>query len=195
MGGRLPVAVEEMPGWDIFPYEVDSLRLKPIQPLLDQEPARRGEDPADCWCAPGAPPPTRPVPVVWQHERWRLVRIESGLPVMLSLEPIRHYDLADLPAELAAEFGQLIVAISAAIEALPSVGRTHLAKFGDGGAHLHQFFLGRPWRAGQLRGSPLLDWEENFPRVPDEVARVNAEFVAERVAAAYGGAVVRQPLR
>src|SRR5690242_1047430 len=49
--GRLPVAVEEMPGWDIYPYEIESLRLKPVQPPADEEPARRGEDPAECWCA------------------------------------------------------------------------------------------------------------------------------------------------
>ena len=54
--GRLPVAVEEMPGWDIFPFELDSLRLKPLQPLADEEPPRGGEDPADCWCARPAGP-------------------------------------------------------------------------------------------------------------------------------------------
>lgn len=51
--GRLPVAVEEMPGWDIFPYEIDSLRIKPLQPLAAAEPPRRGEDAAQCWCVTG----------------------------------------------------------------------------------------------------------------------------------------------
>lgn len=54
--GRLVVAVAEMPGWDIFPYELASLQLKPIQALADEEPARHGEDPASCWCA------SRPTP-------------------------------------------------------------------------------------------------------------------------------------
>ena len=42
--GRLPVAIELMPGWDIFPFELDGLRIKPLEPLLDAEPAapRRG---------------------------------------------------------------------------------------------------------------------------------------------------------
>lgn len=53
--GRLPVAVQQMPGWDIFPYELDGLRLKPLAPLLDEEPARQGEDPATCRCASGRP--------------------------------------------------------------------------------------------------------------------------------------------
>jgi hypothetical protein len=42
----------------------------------------------------------------------------------------------------------------------------------------------------QFRGSPLLDWEENLPKVPPAVADANAWFVAARLAAAYGGAVV-----
>ena len=46
--GRLPVAVEEMPGWDIYPYELEGLRLKPVRPPADEEPARRGEQASDC---------------------------------------------------------------------------------------------------------------------------------------------------
>jgi hypothetical protein len=83
--------------------------------------------------------------------------------------------------------GTLIVAVSAAVEALPGVGRVQLAKYGDGGAHLHLFFFGRPARMLQLRGSPLLDWEENLPPVPLEVHRANAEAVAERLLATVGG--------
>ena len=53
--------------------------------------------------------------------------------------------------------------------------------------HLHLWFLGRPARVGQFRGSPLIDWEENLPRVPQDVADANAYAVAARVTAAYGG--------
>ena len=87
--------------------------------------------------------------------------------------------------------GRLIVAVSAAVEALPSVGRVQLAKYGDGGAHLHLFFLARPARMLQLRGSPLLDWEENLPPVPLEVARANAEFVADACSSTRSVARVR----
>ena len=38
--GRLPVAVEEMPGWDIYPYEREGRRLKPIRPPADEETPR-----------------------------------------------------------------------------------------------------------------------------------------------------------
>ncbi|MDE9365948.1 hypothetical protein PZ938_10070 [Luteipulveratus sp. YIM 133132] len=185
--GRLPVAVEEMPGWDIFPYELDSLRLKPIRPLAADEPPRSGEDPAECWCA-------EPVTVdverrVWTNDRWKLdLAIDTGLPITMLLGTREHYDLPTLPAELAAEMGRLITVISAAVEALPSVGRSQLAKYGDGGAHLHLFFFGRPARILQLRGSPLLDWEENLPRMPLESLHANARSVADRLVGVLGGA-------
>ena len=164
--GRLPLAVEAMPGWDIFPYELDSLRLKPLQPLLEREPDRQGEDPASCRCAQGQPSEG----VIWSDEHWRVSAERSGLPITAVLVSREHHDLADLPAELASEFGRLLVVIAAAIEALPSVGRAHLGRYGDGGAHLHVFLFGRPARAGQFRGSPLLDWEENLPKIPVTVA-------------------------
>ncbi len=77
--------------------------------------------------------------------------------------------------------------IAAAVEALPSVGRAQLYRFGDGGGHLHLMFLGRPRRILQLRGSPLLDWEENLPVVPAEVHRANAAYVGARLVDAVGG--------
>jgi hypothetical protein len=186
-GGRLAVAVEEMPGWDIFPFEIDSLRIKPLQALADAEPPRAGEDPAACACA-GPPDPARAERVVWSNERWELTLDTSmKLPIGVNLGPREHCDLPTVPDHLAGEMGHLIVAVSAAIESLPSVGRVQLAKYGDGGAHLHLFLFGRPARMLQLRGSPLLDWEENLPPVPLEVHRANAEHVARRLVATVGG--------
>lgn len=83
--------------------------------------------------------------------------------------------------------GTLIVALSDAIERLPSVGRVQLAKYGDRGAHLHLFFFGRPDRMLQLRGSTLIDCEETLPAVPLEVLRTNAAYVAELLVARVGG--------
>lgn len=183
--GRLPVAVEEMPGWDIYPYELDSLRLKPLQALADEEPPRRGEDPADCWCAA---PTEDPDTLVWANARWKLsLARETGLPIALWLSPLEHHDIPNLPTELGAELGQLIVAIGEAVEHLPSVGRFQLAKYGDGGAHGHVFFMGRPARILQFRGSPLIDWEENLPRVPLDVLQRNGREVAARLVVHLGG--------
>lgn len=185
--GRLTVAVEEMPGWDIYPYEIDSLRLKPLQPLADAEPPRAGEDPSACFCArpPDAHLDER---LVWSNERWQLTLDTSmKLPIGVNLGPREHCDLPTVPDDLAGEMGRLVVAVSAGIESLPSVGRVQLAKYGDGGAHLHLFLFGRPARMLQLRGSPLLDWEENLPPVPLEVHRANAEHVARHLLATAGG--------
>jgi hypothetical protein len=79
------------------------------------------------------------------------------------------------------------VAVSDAVEHLPTAGRVQLAKYGDGGAHLHLFFMARPARILQFRGSPLIDWEENLPRVPREVLQANGAVVAERLVVHVGG--------
>jgi diadenosine tetraphosphate (Ap4A) HIT family hydrolase len=186
--GRLAVAVEEMPGWDIFPFEIDSLQIKPLHPLAAAEPPRRGEDPAECWCAEEVIPARIAGNVLWSNDRW-LVTLDTHmrLPLACNLLPREHCDLTSVPDDLSGELGRLIVAISAAIEELPSVGRAQLAKYGDGGAHLHLFFFGRPDRMLQLRGSPLLDWEENLPAVPLDVVRANAAYVAARLIARLGG--------
>jgi len=184
---RLTVAVEEMPGWDIYPFEIDSLRIKPLQPLADAEPPRGGEDPADCSCG-GPEDPGLAERTVWSNDRW-LLTLDTfmKLPIGVNLGPREHFDLPTVPDHFAGEMGRLVVAVSAAIESLPSVGRVQLAKYGDGGAHLHLFLFGRPARMLQLRGSPLLDWEENLPSVPLEVTRANAEFVADRLLETVGG--------
>lgn len=185
--GRLPVAVEEMPGWDIFPFEIDSLRIKPLQPLADVEPPRGGEEARDCWCANDLDPGFA-AQIAWSNERWLLhLNTTMRLPIAVNLMPRDHHDLGDLPDDLAAELGRLTVATSQAIEQLPSVGRSQVAKYGDGGAHLHLFLFGRPARMLQLRGSPLLDWEENLPAVPVEVLQANATYVAKHLLGLVGG--------
>ena len=184
--GRLPVAIELMPGWDIFPFELEGLRIKPLEPLAAAEPGRHGDDPDDCGC--GQPiAPEQAERIAWSNERWLLTVLDMRLPVALILKPRAHHDLADLPDELAAEMGLLTVAIAAGIEDLPSVGRCHVGRYGDGSAHLHPFFFGRPARMPQLRGSTLLDWEENLPAVPEDVRRANAADVARRLLEKFGG--------
>lgn len=184
--GRLPVAIEAMPGWDVFPFELDGLRIKRLEPLVDEETPRRGEDPADCPCQQAGSAGSDDQ-VAWSNERWILSALGMNLPVTLILKPRQHCDLADMPDELASEMGLLMVAIAGAVEELPSVGRCHVGRYGDGGAHVHPFFFGRPARMMQLRGSPLLDWEENLPPVPEDVRHANAAHVASRLLAKFGG--------
>lgn len=187
--GRLPLNTEGMPSWDIFPFEPGSLRIKPLRPLDEAERIREDDDPADCWCA--SPQNTRSDRVIWHNDRWLLEHASSTtLPVQLFLLPRQHHDLPGLPAELAAEMGQLLVSITAAMEALPSVGRAHVAKYGEVRTHLHLFFFGRPARMSQLHGTPLPDWAAHLPQTPPEVHRANAAYVAGRVAVDMGGVAV-----
>lgn len=180
---RMPPGIVQS---SVFAYEVDGLRLKPMLPLGEAEPPRGGEDPADCRCA--APDDTDAPTRVWTGADFRVDLVaDCGLPLMLLISSMEHFDLADLPRPLAAQLGELLVTIGAAMEALPSVARAQIGRFGDGGAHLHIFMTARPYRMLQLRGSFLLDWEEHLPRVPLEVLQDNARTVAAALVEHHGG--------
>lgn len=80
--GRLPVAIELMPGWDIFPFELDGLRIKPLEPLVDAEPPRVGDDAAQCPCQ-RPDDEEKSARVAWSNERWMLKLLDMRLPVTL----------------------------------------------------------------------------------------------------------------
>ena len=177
---RLPLP--SMAGWETFPFEPETLRVKALEDLTLPEPLRHGED------GPGATAATAACQrctdpehgAVWSNERWVLVgEPESHLPFTAQLIPRLHYDLVDLPDPMAAELGVLTVRIARALEADPRIGRLHVYRIGDGGAHLHVWLLGRPAGMLQLLGSNLVLWEEMLPIIPTKEA---AEFVALAVA-------------
>ena len=80
--------------------------------------------------------------------------------------------------------GRIMVHLGAAVEALPSVARVHVSRWGDGGSHAHVFFFARPARMPQLRGTCLALWDDFLPPVPVEVRDANAR-------AAVAGLVAR----
>lgn len=174
--GRLPLPEQSM--WEIFPFEPETLRVKPLEPLTLPEPSRLGEGGSGCWRC------ENPLAdAAWSNERWSLVPMrESRLPFAAMLMPREHLDLADLDDGMAAELGVIAVRVVRAVEALDAVGRVHLNKFGDGGAHLHAFLLGRPAGVLQLRGSNLALWEEMFPVVPAEDAAAVLAVAVEALA-------------
>jgi hypothetical protein len=196
--GRIAAAADDegrlaFPGgvdqWETFPLDSDSWRLRPIGPLLDAERPRSAENVVDCWCRHAdANLDHVQASVVWRDAHWVLgASREIGIPITLFLEPRRHGDLADVEDARAAEMGRLLVVVAAAVEALPSVGRAHVSRWGDGSAHLHWWVMGRPARIPQLLGSFLPLWEEYLPRLPAEVRDENVRFVVDRVVDAYGG--------
>jgi diadenosine tetraphosphate (Ap4A) HIT family hydrolase len=179
---RLPLS--RMTYWDIFPFERDGLQVAPLQPPQLPEPERPNSDPATCTeCA-------HRDEGVWRDEHWRLFCFAGvGTPLVLMLEPREHYDLAELPDERAGELGVLTVHVARQIEALPHIARAHVMRIGDGGAHLHVWFVARPEGHGQLRGSLLTLWDDLLPEYPAEVAGADAAIVARALAQSYGGQV------
>ena len=174
--GRLPLP--DQAGWDIFPIEAAGLRVKPLDPLTLPEPPRNGEGDVECWRC--SHPDEN---VVWGNERWVLTTVRpSRLPLSVMLMPREHLDFGDLSDGMAAELGMLTVRITRAVEALDAIGRVHLYKIGDGGAHLHAFLFARPAGMPQLRGSCLTLWEEMLPVVPPEDAAAVLAVAVEALA-------------
>jgi diadenosine tetraphosphate (Ap4A) HIT family hydrolase len=182
---RLPLSGAGIPQWEIFPFEVDGLRLKPVGALVDSEEPRHGEGDRPCQCTD---PERARAGAVWEDEHWMLTVAEpSGAPVVLLLVTKAHYDFTTLPDDLSAQMGRIMVRLGAAMETLPSVARAHVSRWGDGGAHLHVFFIARPARMPQLRGTCMALWDDFLPPVPVEVRDENVRFVVQRLVASYGG--------
>ena len=177
---RLPLS--RMTGWEISPFEQAGLRVAPLRPPVLPEPARQGEDPSDCNAC------RRRDDGSWFNDRWRLSRIEGvGVPLVLMLWPIDHYDMAALPDEMAAELGVLTTHIVRHVEALPHIARAHVYRIGDGGAHLHVWFFARPEGQAQLYGSWMVVWDDLLPEYPADVADADAAIVADSLVASFGG--------
>jgi len=182
--GEGRMALSRMTGWEIFPFEKDGLRVVSLRSPELPEPPRRGEDDTPCGGCADSVGGTE-----WENERWRLTTFgePSGAPLVLMLQPKDHYDLTDLPDELAGELGRLVVHIARAIEALPNIARAHVSRWGDGGAHLHLFFFARPNGFPQLRGTCFAIWDDLLAPVPRAARDADANAVAKNLAASFGG--------
>jgi diadenosine tetraphosphate (Ap4A) HIT family hydrolase len=177
---RLPLA--RMTGWDISPFEQDGLRVAALRPPVLPEPARHGEDPANCRNC------RERDEGIWFNDHWRLARVLGvGVPLALMLYPREHYDMADLPDELAAELGLLTTRIVRHMQALPHISRAHVYRIGDGAAHLHVWFFARPEGQAQLYGSWLVVWDDLLPEYPPDVAEADAAIVADALVGSHGG--------
>jgi hypothetical protein len=110
----------------------------------------------------------------------------------LILECRSHLDIGDLPNLLAAELGVMTVRLERAIRSLDGVARVHVNRWGDGSAHLHMWFLARPYGRLQLRGTFLSLWDDLLPVIPEEQWQENLALVAEWLAG-FGGRAVAEP--
>jgi diadenosine tetraphosphate (Ap4A) HIT family hydrolase len=159
--------------WETFPFDGEMTPRTLLAPV-DREKPRQGEGGVGCRRCQ-APDDD----YVWTSERWRLLPLgPTGLPVILMLEPREHFaEPGDLPDELAAELGVLLARIERAIRSIGEIGRVHVCRWGDGGEHLHWWFIGRPARLPQLIGSFVEIWDEILPPVPHETWRANVDAV------------------
>jgi diadenosine tetraphosphate (Ap4A) HIT family hydrolase len=177
--GRLPIP--PLDEWDTFPFEGE-IRARPLRPPAD-EPPRQGEGGVDCWrCTKGDED------AIWGDDHWIVAPLpeSSGLPVIVILYPREHHDLADLPPQLAAELGPLLVRVERAVHSVGGIGRVHVCRWGDGSEHLHFWFMARPAGMPQLKGSFAAIWDDMLPPVPEEIRRGNLDAVARALAAAGG---------
>ncbi|RYV50039.1 hypothetical protein [Pengzhenrongella frigida] len=178
----------ELQAWEVFPFESEGLRLRPLEPLAQAELPRHGEGGTSCDGCDRGDQRSAAVGEVWRDDHWRIAVAESsGAPLILILSPLAHHDFTTLPMPLAAEMGQIMVALGLAIEALPSVARVHVSKWGDGGEHAHIFFYARPSRMPQLRGTMMAVWDDYLPPVPGDVRDGNARAVVQDLVRSYGG--------
>ncbi|MEV6303751.1 hypothetical protein AB0M02_30395 [Actinoplanes sp. NPDC051861] len=174
--------------WPSFPFEGD-MRVKKLAQPVEVEPPRSGEDASDC-VACGTPDDA----YIWVSERWRVRAMDrpTGLPMVLILECRSHLDLGDLPNLLAAELGVMTVRLERAIRSLDGVARVHVNRWGDGSAHLHMWFLARPYGRLQLRGTFLSLWDDILPVIPETQWRENLALVAAWLAD-FGGKANAEP--
>jgi diadenosine tetraphosphate (Ap4A) HIT family hydrolase len=168
---RMP-PVEE---WETFPFDGD-MRPRELLPPEAVERARHGEGGVDCGrCA------ATDDEYLWTNGHWRLWTFDepTGLPLIVLLESRAHYaEPGDLPDDLAAELGVLLCRIEREIRALGNIGRVHVCRWGDGGEHLHWWFLARPARVPQLIGSFAAVWDDVLPPVPEETWRADLQTLA-----------------
>jgi hypothetical protein len=185
-----PPSVPDFTQWPSFPFEGE-LHVKQLDEPVPVEPPRRGEGNREC-TACNAPDEA----YIWVGERWRVRAMDrpTGLPMVLILESRSHLDLGDLPNLLAAELGVMTVRLERAIRSLDGVARVHVNRWGDGSAHLHMWFLARPYGRLQLRGTFLSLWDSILPPISEAQWRENLAMVAAWLAE-FGGRPLAEPPR
>jgi diadenosine tetraphosphate (Ap4A) HIT family hydrolase len=141
------------------------------------EPPRRGE--------PGGQPcgicTGRATSAVWSDDNWTLhPPVGGSLPGAVWIASKQHFDsFADMPDDVAASFAGVIARAERAILALGDIGRVHVYRWGDGGAHFHVWLIPRPLGMVEAAGMMLPVWEDVLPNVADEELAAAAKQVAD----------------
>jgi diadenosine tetraphosphate (Ap4A) HIT family hydrolase len=120
--------------------------------------------------------------MIWEDDHWTVHNpVQCSLPGTLWLASKTHFDsFADMPADQAATLAGVIGRVERAILTTGEVGRVHLARWGEGGAHFHLWFPARPVGRLDMANHALPVWEDALP------ARDQAEIdaIGEKIATA-----------
>ena len=180
--GRLPLG--GMAGWEVFPFEREGLRARPLTEYAVPEPDRR-KAPEDCKTCTAL---DRPELVLHTGERLAVIRPGgTNLPFVANVVSRRHELLDDLDDDGHAEMGRLVGRTYAALRALDGIGNVHVNKWENGTGHLSVTLLARPLGVLQLRGSNLAAWADMLPATPREELDARAGQVRAALEDAAGG--------
>ena len=162
----------------VLPY-LEPLTPRQPAPRVIPEPPRRGEPGGEPCGICGA----TATDAVWSDEHFTLhPPVGGSLPgtVWLATRPTSTRSRTSRPRSRAA-FGPLAGRIERAILALGDVGRVHLYRWGDGGAHFHVWFMPRPLGMLEAKG---IDAAALGGRAAERRRTQSCVEAAERVAAA-----------
>jgi hypothetical protein len=165
-----------MASWDVFPFEREGLRVRPLEEYAVPEPDRR-KAPADCKTCGAL---GRDDLVLHRGDRLGVVRPGGcNLVFVANVVSLAHEVLDDLDDEGHVEMGRLIGRTYAAMKALDGVGNVHVNKWENGTGHLSITLLARPEGVLQLRGSNLPAWADMLPPTPAEELDARAVLVRD----------------
>jgi diadenosine tetraphosphate (Ap4A) HIT family hydrolase len=163
-----------------LPYAEPLTVIEPAD-LVVPEPPRRGE-PGGEPCFPCSDDSA--ANLIWSDDTWTLHNPgQTGLPGSVWLAARSHFDsFADMPPDVASTFAEVCGRVERAVLALGDVGRVHVYRWGDGGAHFHVWFVPRPLGRLDMSGPLLMAWEDVLPPGTEE----QIAEAGRRVAAAMG---------
>jgi hypothetical protein len=175
--GRLPLG--GMADWEVFPFEREGLRVRPLEEYAVPEPDRR-KAPEDCKTCTAL---GRDDLVLHRGARLGVIRPGGcNLVFVANVVSLSHEMLDDLDDDGHVELGRLVGRTYAAMKALEGVGNVHVNKWENGTGHLSVTLLARPEGVLQLRGSNLAAWADMLPPTPVDELDARAVLVREALA-------------
>jgi diadenosine tetraphosphate (Ap4A) HIT family hydrolase len=164
-----------------LPYAEPLTLVDAADPVVPEPPRRGEEGGPPCFPCSADSASSR----IWSDDTWTLHNAgRTALPGSVWLASRAHFDsFDDMPAEVGATFAGVCGRVERAVLALGGVGRVHLYRWGDGGAHFHVWFVPRPLGRLDMTGHQLMAWEDSMPPATDQ----QISDAGRRIAAALNG--------